>query len=200
MAADPRFTINYAAGGTAAARIASLAASPRGPLRAAPQHVLCQLVGDFDPAVPSHEIGMSEIEYCVMDALKFDAALDGEHPGWHAPPTRLSALFRDMVAKGMPTHCVGSWDAARVVCLEWISKLTDAQRTYQHADMIIEAAPAGWVALITAAKARKTDTDNSICTQFRTLVPAIYTVASRTQTHYTDLAQMHSKKGRNALN
>ena len=99
-----------------------------------------RFLGDFNPAVPSHELAMSEIKYCTMDELKFDDPLDKEHPGWHAPPTRWTKLFRDLVARGMPTARVGSWDAARVVCLEWIQKLTDAERTFEHADMIIEAA------------------------------------------------------------
>mmetsp|Transcript_10777 Transcript_10777/g.28276 ORF Transcript_10777/g.28276 Transcript_10777/m.28276 type:complete len:220 (-) Transcript_10777:321-980(-) len=128
--ADPRFDIDYKAGGTPAQQINSLATEAEGPLRVSHQFLLCQLEGGYDAGPGPIDYPMTKFEYCTLDGLHLDAVVDKELEKWHVTPQRCARLLGALSAATMPSACVhGGIDETRIVVLEWMAKLSLADRT-----------------------------------------------------------------------
>jgi hypothetical protein len=124
---------------------------------------MCQLKGGYDANAATVVIHMNELEYVSLDMFTLNAHLDAETKEWHITPPKWTRFSRSLKAVGMPTACVGSVDAARTIILEYMDKLSAAERLIAWADAHVEANPAaGWMGKISAAKVRKTDNTNGM--------------------------------------
>jgi hypothetical protein len=183
------YEVKYTVGGNAAAKIASIASSPTGPLQVSREHIYVKIVGGFSPGTAVCTIGLTYLEYLCLDNIIFDDALDRETKQWYATPARWSNLFKALAEKGIPTDCVNDINAAREVFNEWILKLSDAERTFEHADMQVDTADTtDWMDQINPAKVRKTDRNQAVFTQMRSLLPGLWTEAGRREDAYKNAA------------
>ena len=182
-------SINYIAGGTTEANVASLGDNPSGPLKAADNHILAKLMG-IRPTGAPFNITMRQLEYIALAHLKFDSELDDLTEFWHILPSRWSRLFKALEQAGMPDDPVGDINKLRAFFDKWVPKLPEAERLIQISEVHIDLLDADeeeetWAAWCTPSKVRKTDLSNDVLVELRMMLPGLWVAGGRAFDVYT---------------
>ena len=142
---NPLVHIDFGPGADFEARRLTTAASPGGPMLAAPGHWLARAHGGLVPN-PANEVTLLSawLEYLVGDKLEYDAPLAGGTAAFQLLPAFWTQLFDNLIGAGMPEDTVGvGLEAARAIVQQWVVRLPADQRMVRVADVFV-LGDTGW--------------------------------------------------------
>ena len=183
--ANPEIDIDYMVGGATAQKLISMAASAGGPLRATHDHLFAKMIGGYTSG--NIELLQRELEYINLGAMTIAPDLLHETQPWHVLPSRWKQHTANLVAAGISKACVHGIDNTRIVVSEIIPTMPPPQQVIARADVGFDGAATGWVAGLTAHRAKASDKNNDVFVSIRAQLPGLWTAPGRAAAEYTEM-------------